>query len=246
MKKIYLIIISFIICLFSSSCKNKGTVCFTFDDFGGDNWLKANEIFKKYNAHATFFISGEITEKHIEVMKKLQQSGHTIGLHSINHRNVLPYNDDSAPEKYFNSEIKPQLDICRKNNIAVHAFAYPNNLHDETFDNFLFRHFDYLRTGNGAENKTFFIKTDNIRKKMILPGTGIGKYYKSDTDTLKKLLEKATDTDTLIVFFSHNIFPDAHGVHMPSELLEELLAHAAKLNMRIIGAKELNDFNISE
>ena len=34
-----------------------------------------DEIFKKYNAHATFFISGEITPEKAAVLKKLQDSG---------------------------------------------------------------------------------------------------------------------------------------------------------------------------
>ena len=32
----------------------RGAVCFTFDDYHGENWLKADPLFKKYGAHATF------------------------------------------------------------------------------------------------------------------------------------------------------------------------------------------------
>ena len=29
----------------------RGAVCFTFDDYYGENWLKADPLFKKYGAH---------------------------------------------------------------------------------------------------------------------------------------------------------------------------------------------------
>ena len=31
-----------------AAAMNKGAVCFTFDDYAGANWLKADKIFKKY------------------------------------------------------------------------------------------------------------------------------------------------------------------------------------------------------
>ena len=34
----------------SEQCKKRGILCLTFDDFSGENWLKADEIFKKYNS----------------------------------------------------------------------------------------------------------------------------------------------------------------------------------------------------
>ena len=236
MRRFFLNLLCFLSCGLFCSCRNNGVVCFTFDDFGGDNWVKADEIFKKYNAHATFLVSGNLTEKHIEVMKKLQAAGHTVGLHSVSHANAVP---DFEPQTYFEQQIKPQLDVCRKNNIEVHAFAYPNNRHSEEFDEFMFQHFDYLRAGTGPERKVIFTPQKEIHKKMVLKGTGIGEYYKSDVNELKKLLEKAADTNSLIVFFSHDIYPGAPRVHMPAEYLTALLDHASKLNMRIIGAKEL-------
>lgn len=236
MKKLFLNLVCLLSCGLFCSCKNHGTVCFTFDDFGGDNWLKADEIFKKYDAHATFLICGELTEKHIEVMKKLKKMGHTVGLHTVGHANAVP---DYEPQKYFDEQIKPQLDICRQNGIEIKTFAYPNNRHNDEFDKFMFQYFDYLRAGNGPERKPVFIKRKDIHKKMVLPGTGIGKYYKSDLNELKKLLDKAAEEDSLIVFFSHDIYPDAPGVAMPTEYLIELLEHAHKLKMRIAGAEEL-------
>ena len=56
---------------------------------------------------------------------------------------------------------------------------------------------------------------------------------------LKKLLDRAAETDSMIVFFSHNIYPKAPRIHMPTEWLEEILQYARKLNMNIVGTDQL-------
>ena len=78
-----------------------------------------------------------------------------------------------------------------------------------------------------------------LSDKMVLGGGGIGEFYKTDSDNLKKLLDEAHRKDALIVFFSHNITPKAKKIHMPTELLEELLEYAAKIGINIVGFEEL-------
>ena len=69
----------------AAAAERRGALCLTFDDFGGADWVKADKIFKKYDAHATFLISGLIDQDRIAVMKALQSAGHTVGLHGRNH-----------------------------------------------------------------------------------------------------------------------------------------------------------------
>lgn len=222
----------------------RGAVCFTFDDYAGANWLKADALFKKYNAHVTFFIVGAITPEKIEVMKKLQSAGHSIGLHSIHHRNAVPLPEKWDMKKYFECEVKPQLEVCRKHKINVRGFAYPNNRRNEVTDQELFKHFDYLRAGLGKAKKTLFYGKKETASKMVLGGGGIGAYYKSDVNALKKILKEAADRNKMIVFFSHNIYSGAKHVHMPSEMLEELLKYASALGMRVVGINEIKSLEL--
>ena len=217
----------------------KGAVCFTFDDYSGANWLKADALFKKYNARVTFFIVGTVTPEKLEVMKKLQSAGHSIGLHSLHHRNAVPLPAKWSRKEYFEKEVKPQLEICRKAGINVKGFAYPNNRRSTETDEELFKHFDYLRAGLGKEKKTLFYTSKDVKNKMVLGGGGIGAFYKSDVNVLKSKLKEAAETNTMIVFFSHNIYPGARHVHMPSEMLEELLKYASQLQMQVIGINEI-------
>jgi peptidoglycan/xylan/chitin deacetylase (PgdA/CDA1 family) len=217
----------------------RGAICFTFDDYFGNEWLKANVLFKKYDAHATFFIVGDITEEKAQVIKKLQALGHTVGLHTKSHRNATELSSNYDMGKYVTEQVLSQLEACKKYGIKVSSFAYPNNRYDENTNKVLFKYFDYLRAGWGKDKQPIYIPLDKIQEKMVLPGGGIGKYYKSDINNLKKLLLNAHKKDALIVFFSHNITPQASHVHMPTEMLEELLKYARKLNMNIVGAQEL-------
>ena len=237
MKKMILYIAS-LLSIATVSALEKGAVCFTFDDYHGKNWLKADAIFKKYNAHATFFVVREITPEKVEVMKKLQAAGHSVGLHGIGHRDAPRFIASHGEKWYWENEIKPQLDVCNKNGIKIRSFAYPNNRHDEKSDALLFKHFDYLRAGYGKSRKILYFPA--VKEKMVLGGGGIGTYYNSKLEELKSRLDHAAKTKTVIVFFSHNIVPGAKHIHMPTEMLEALLQHAEKLGLPVIGFDQLS------
>lgn len=220
--------------------ERRGAVCFTFDDYHGEKWLKSVPLFQKYGAHATFFIVGEITPEKADTMKKLQNAGHTVGLHTLHHRDAVPFIQEQGEARYLKEEIFPQLDACKKYGITVRSFAYPNNRRDEASDRMLFPYFDHLRAGNGPARKPLFYPLETLPEKSWLGGTGIGTYYKSDLKVLKALITQAAESRSVLVFFSHSIFPGAENINMPTEWLEELLHHARQLNMNIVGFDELN------
>ena len=112
MKHLFTIVFALIV--FACSAAPKGAVCFTFDDYHGKNWLKADALFKKYNAHATFFVVGTITPEKLEVMKKLQAAGHSVGLHGVNHRDASRFIARYGEKWYWENEVRPQLDVCLK------------------------------------------------------------------------------------------------------------------------------------
>ena len=225
----------------ADNSQRRGAVCFTFDDYGGMDWVKADKIFKKYDAHATFFIFREITAEKAEVMKTLQAAGHTVGLHTMKHCNANPLPRGWNMEQYIKDQVLPQLEACKKYGIKVRSFAYPNNRRTEQTDQALYKYFDYLRAGWGKSKQPIYTPLTELPEKMVLGGGGIGEYYKSDINKLKALLTEAHRRDALIVFFSHNITPKAKSIHMPTELLEALLKHARSLDMNIVGAEELQD-----
>ncbi|MGV9341486.1 glycosyltransferase [Streptomyces sp. NPDC003688] len=58
----------------------------TFDDGPDPTWTpKVLDILKKHHAHATFFVTGTMTSRHPELVKRMVDEGHEVGLHTFNH-----------------------------------------------------------------------------------------------------------------------------------------------------------------
>jgi peptidoglycan/xylan/chitin deacetylase (PgdA/CDA1 family) len=222
---------------------NRGVVCFTFDDYHGENWLKADSLFRKYDAHVTFFIMGDISPERAEVMKKLKASGHTIGLHSVHHSHVVNFIRENGERRYLEEEIRPQLDTCREYGFDVRSFSYPCNYRNEESDQVLFRYFDYLRTGRGLDNiPTPYYPLNELPEKCCFTGIGVGTFYGTELPVLKEEMTHAAETGSILVLYAHNIGPleEIKKNDMPVEWLEELLAFAKASGIRIAGFDELN------
>lgn len=71
-----------------------GKVCYlTFDDGPSYNTLKILDILDKYGVRATFFVVGR---GKLDYLKKIQESGSKIALHSNTHQYDLMYTDENA------------------------------------------------------------------------------------------------------------------------------------------------------
>ena len=243
MKKILLFCLDLLLFVCSGilcASERRGALVLTFDDYGGENWVRADAVFKKYDAHATFFVYGNITPEYADVMKKLQDAGHSLGLHTRDHRDAVPLPENIKNlDEYFIQQVKPQLDACAKYGLKVRSFAYPNSRRSPETDAMLFRYFNFLRSGLGKNSSPVYWKLSDLKDRMLLTGKVIGKYYKTDLDEVKKMLDVAAAEDSMILFTSHNIYSNAPSIHMPTEWLEEILRHARKLNMNIVGIDEL-------
>lgn len=61
------------------------TVYLTFDDGPSARTAEILDILKKDNIKATFFIIGKEGEKQKDLLKRMQEEGHTIGIHTYSH-----------------------------------------------------------------------------------------------------------------------------------------------------------------
>ena len=222
------------------SSASRGNLCFTFDDRNFNNWIKFLPIWQKYDARATFFVSGKVDEVALETMKTLQHAGHSVGLHALHHAKY-----PSKPERYIDDEILPQLEVCRKNGIKIRAFAYPYSLRDEESDRTLFEYFDFLRGGAWqifvkgvppVENDRLFV--GNIAEKQLFYGVSVCGNF--DFHQIRQCFLRAAEANETIAFYAHDI-PDklAATHHISVGQLEVLLKLARALNMNICGMNEL-------
>ena len=222
-----------------------GIVCFTFDDGHYKHWLEHLELFRRFNARGTFFYNREIDAEAADSMKILRQHDHSVGLHTISHRDAV----DVDMEEYCRTEILPQINSAARYGVEdLNFFAYPNNRHTPESDTVLSRYFTRFRAGLGiklpkgfhiADQDRAFMPLEKISSSRVLGGCGIGEFYASTLENLDAALARAAAENKLIVFFSHDIAPDAKSVHMPTEFLTHLLESAATLQMTVAGFNEL-------
>ncbi|QIY96229.1 glycosyltransferase [Streptomyces sp. S1D4-11] len=58
----------------------------TFDDGPDPTWTpKVLDVLKRHHAHAVFFVTGTMTSRYPELVKRMVEEGHEVGLHTFNH-----------------------------------------------------------------------------------------------------------------------------------------------------------------
>ncbi|MFE5404648.1 glycosyltransferase [Streptomyces sp. NPDC056580] len=61
-------------------------IVLTFDDGPDPTWTpKVLDILKKHHAHAVFFVTGSMTSRYPELVKRMVDEGHEVGLHTFDH-----------------------------------------------------------------------------------------------------------------------------------------------------------------
>ncbi|MET8767983.1 bifunctional polysaccharide deacetylase/glycosyltransferase family 2 protein [Streptomyces sp. NPDC004658] len=61
-------------------------IVLTFDDGPDPAWTpKVLDVLKKHHAHAVFFVTGTMTSRHPELVRRMVAEGHEVGLHTFGH-----------------------------------------------------------------------------------------------------------------------------------------------------------------
>lgn len=236
---------------------SKGILLLSFDDRYFAGWEAALPIFARTNAHATFFVSGTMDKETISAMRKLSDAGHSIGLHGLSHGNADQMIAESSPEKYFRSEILPQLETARNAGFRITSFAYPNCRRTPESDQLFFSHgFAYVRGGLKltpfdpdrrlddtwkplADNPRTAFPASDLPQRRLLNTVLVGEAYNTHIDDYLNCLKRIAECNEVLVVASHDIAPDAHFIHMKTAWLEAMLATAAELGVAVLGYNEL-------
>ncbi|KAF2627119.1 carbohydrate esterase family 4 protein [Macroventuria anomochaeta] len=95
-------------------CKNPGTVALTYDDGPHKDFTdRILDLFKSYNAKATFFITGnninkgqiDKTQEHINAIKRMNTEGHQIASHTWTHLNLTKISSEDRKNQIWNVEM---------------------------------------------------------------------------------------------------------------------------------------------
>lgn len=90
----------------------------TFDDGPSDVTLEILDVLEKYKAKATFFVTGQMVQRHPDILKRIYEDGNAIGNHSATHVYDSVY---SSPEGFANEVLS-----CKNAIDAALGFEYKN------------------------------------------------------------------------------------------------------------------------
>ena len=100
---------------------NEKIVYLTFDDGPSEYTKKIMDILAKYNAKATFFVTGR-NQKYNYLIKDAYNAGHTIGLHTYSHDYQTVY---SSVEAYFDDLNKVGQMVKNEIGFVPHYIRFP-------------------------------------------------------------------------------------------------------------------------
>jgi peptidoglycan/xylan/chitin deacetylase (PgdA/CDA1 family) len=231
----------------ASVAAGSGAICLTFDDRNFGAWERCMPLFKRYGAHATFFVCGPIDARAQLCMETLAKEGHSVGLHGCKHRKVTDTIAKLGEEGYVKDEILPQLSVCREKGIPARSFAYPMSARNAATDAVLLKHFSRLRGGYGKiGNKSWGdargpVPMPDVATNRVMMGL-CGTNPRDMPDRIAAMLPSLAASNLVLTVYAHNIeAPGAkHDNHnITEEDLEKILSAAKSAGVAVLGFDDL-------
>ncbi|MFI6085851.1 glycosyltransferase [Streptomyces sp. NPDC051217] len=137
----------------------------TFDDGPDPEWTpKVLDKLKEYDAHAVFFVTGTMASRHPDLVRRMVDEGHEIGLHTFNHPD-LAYQSESRIEWELTQN---QLVLAGAAGIRTSLFRPPYSSFADAMDNRSWPVTEYI---GGLGYITVLNNTDSEDWKR--PGVGV-------------------------------------------------------------------------
>ncbi len=233
-----------------SSCKRekdqKG-IAFTFDDRYVEEWYSARDLFNKYNIHATFFIAHpeKLTEEQVSMLHSLQDDGHEIACHSMNHIDAPEFLKNHSINQYLNQEVLPAINKMKGFGFTVKTYAYPFGKNTPESDKALLKYFKVLRKAtynieNGDMDKIDRTFT-KINKDRVVDAMGIDYEYKIPLSNLETAMKRANVRNEILVLHAHKIVETGSGYAISRDYLEQAFKLAQQYQLKSLRISELND-----
>ena len=228
----------------------KPGVLLTFDDAHNiENWVKHVDLFRRYNAKATFFINApqKLSSEDVENLNMLCEAGCAVGNHGVRHVKSVDFIEQNGVDSFLKQEIFPAQDKLEEYGFNPTTFAYPMSQNDNRTDEALATIFRHARTGGGIpEGKTladcdaFFTPTAKVAETFTLVGKGCDG---ADEAFLQReifpALERAKNSNEIVTFYSHSIVTDAKSHFIQPEILEKIFQKIVDLDLAFYTFDEL-------
>lgn len=218
----------------------KSGVALTFDDNYIDEWHQYIPLLDSFGAKATFYIShySKLTKEQKHKLHDLQQHGHEIAYHSLNHVNFLKYEKNNKVAELIKNEVDKGMELMKADGFCPKTFAYPYGSHSDALDNCLLRKFKSVRGLNGTRDlaKSFAPSTNNTKLYAIGMDNSSGK----SIEQLVNFIRTARGNNTCLVLVGHHIEKPGTKMQVSYERLKRILNTAKELNMQFYTAAGLS------
>ena len=83
-----------------AASSDKRCIALTFDDGPYPPYTeRLLDVLKEKKAHATFFLVAEQAQKHPDLVRRMKEEGHTVGLHAFRHRDFLKLTEEEKQKE---------------------------------------------------------------------------------------------------------------------------------------------------
>lgn len=101
-----------------NSEKKRPLIALTFDDGPGQYTDKLLDCLEENNAHATFFMLGQLVGQYPETVKRMVELGCEIGNHSWDHQNMLDLSLDGVVKEFGDTD-QALIDVCGQESTVI-------------------------------------------------------------------------------------------------------------------------------
>ncbi len=219
-------------------------VAISFDDAFVDEWYSLKDLFNKYEAKVTFYVShfDLLPEESLEKLKILQENGHEIAFHGLRHIGAAKFVKENSLNRYLETEIFPGIDAMTKCGFSPSNFSYPYGARDPYLDKALLRYFKHVRgvvCTNHGKRIVDFNQVYYRGNKGLIFSAGMDNIYGNSVEDIQYGLRKAMDHKKTLLLFAHKPSNDAGDYCVPPTRLEAVLKYASENKLKFYRISDL-------
>ena len=229
---------------------SRAGIALTFDDRSVDQWYEIRDLLKKYNAHATFFVTlcgGDLDQDQINKLRELAADGNEIGFHGTNHIDAALYLQNHSIQDYLDYEIHPGLNQMTNAGFDVVDFAYPSGSDDKNLNVELQKYFLHIRGTAYSDIDDPLKDVDGVyyhygSHQKIIHGIGIDdNSYGNSLNDIYHGIARAKKENTILIFYAHMPVKNITGDYQISyNRLEKILMNTSENNLTFYKISEIN------
>ncbi|WP_462154197.1 polysaccharide deacetylase family protein [Pseudoalteromonas piscicida] len=209
----------------------------SFDDGGALNSIHDHlDLFDKYNATFTYYVSHYSTIDHSKVAD-IENRGHEIGHHGVIHRHAKIYSEENGVQKWIADDITPQLDAMRRDGLTVTSYAYPFGAYTKETDREIKKYFTHVRK---FASWSSVIYRGERSDRPITTGLSMDS-HRFDLDKIQNAIDTLKGGETLYLA-THVIGKTGNEWYITPENLENVLAYASAKGLKFCHTSECMNF----